>query len=79
MTKVFITKFALTRGIEEAEADETAYGDMVTTRHLGYTQYFHGNEFHLTMEEAVKDAEHRRLKKIQSLEKQIEKFKNLKF
>lgn len=79
MTKVFITKYALTKGIYEVEVNTTRNKDRVLVSDSYYPQYFYGNEFHLTMEEAKKDAEKRRLEKIQSLEKQIEKLKNLKF
>ena len=40
---------------------------------------FYGTDFHLTKEEAVKDCEKRKEKKIRSLEKQLLKIKKLPF
>jgi hypothetical protein len=40
---------------------------------------YHGSDFHLTKEEALHDCENRRLKKIESIKKQIKKLENLKF
>lgn len=40
---------------------------------------FYGTDFHLTKEEAVKDCEKRKEKKLRSLERQILKIKNLSF
>jgi hypothetical protein len=81
--KVFITKYALTNGIEEVEMDvslndgnfkKKCYG-----KYNGFSQGFYNDDFHLTKEEALKDAEERRKKKIESLKKQITKLERLSF
>lgn len=84
--KVYITKDALTKGILEIDAKvEPSYYDQnivyarVYDRYLG-TEFFRvGSEVFLTKEEALKDAEKRRIKKIDSLKKQIKKLENIKF
>lgn len=78
MRKVYITKYVLTQGILEAE------GELIENRFHGslsgykYKQMYFNNDFHLTKEDALKDAESRRLKKIESLKKQIDKLEKLK-
>lgn len=83
LQKVFITKYALTSGIEEAELDvkenpehfkKSCYG-----KWKGWTQGFYNDDFHLTKEEALIDAEKRRKKKIESLKRQIAKLEKLSF
>ncbi len=81
--KIFVTKYALTDGIVEKEAiikdtpdyhfAEVKYGKFFSKTNLTKKEYF------LTMEEALVDAENRRLKKIASLEKQIQKLSKMKF
>jgi hypothetical protein len=44
-----------------------------------YATSFFGKDFYLTKEEALHDCENRRIKKIESLKKQIKKLENLKF
>lgn len=77
--KAYITKYALTKGILEKEAEECGNG-MIATREK-WNAYFHGEgkEWHRTKEEAIKRAEEMRKKKICSLEKQIEKLERMKF
>lgn len=77
--KVYITKYALTQGIFEKEAEDR--GDEVIKTVDEWPALFHGEgkEWHRTKESAVKRAEEMKIKKIQSLGKQIEKLKNLKF
>jgi len=83
LQKVFITKYALTNGIEEVELDvkenpehfkKSCYG-----KWKGYSQGFYNDDFHLTKEEALIDAEKRRKKKIESLKKQIQKLERMSF
>jgi hypothetical protein len=40
---------------------------------------FYNDDFHLTKEDALKDAEKRRKKKIESMKKQISKLERLSF
>ncbi len=76
--KVFVSKYALTSGIEEVFTE----GDgRRVARRIGSTQCFfgEGNEWHYTKAAAIAKAEEMRLKKIVSLEKQLAKMRTLKF
>lgn len=82
--KVWITKYALSTGIVEAEMEinktssdtEYAYGKIGNdTVHQGYF----GNDFQRSISEAKADAERRRKEKIESLRNQIAKLEKLKF
>lgn len=75
--KVFITQYALTRGIFEAECEIT--GDMAVQKNGHLHMYFHKSDWHKTMDAAVRQAESMRTKKITSLQKQIAKLRELKF
>lgn len=84
--KVYVTKYALTKGILEIDAivgqsfyDQNIFYARVCDRYLGTESFRVGLEAFLTKEEALKDAEKRRIKKIDSLKKQIKKLENLKF
>jgi len=86
--KVWITKYCLTSGIQEIEAEVCSTNeDMIkkvkdredsTCR---YDEYYHGKgkDWHTTKESAIKRAEEMRIKKIESLKKQIKKLEALKF
>jgi hypothetical protein len=79
--KVFITKYALSSGIMECEMDvkedeKSCYGK---PEGFAFRTGFYNNDFHLTKEEAVKDCEQRKIKRINSLEKQIIKLNKLSF
>ena len=77
--RVFITKYALTKGIIETEAKDI--GDDMIEIVGKYPIYYHkdGREWHKTKESAIKKAEEMRQKKIASLKKQIEKLEGMKF
>lgn len=81
--KAFITKYALTQGILEMEANRD--GDLIWVkggfvgRDFFCSQYFHKGEWFLTKEEAIVKAEEMRQKKIKSLEKQLAKLKEMQF
>lgn len=77
--KVYITKYALTKGILEKESRQCGDG-MIATRER-FSAYFHGEgkDWHRTKENAIKRAEEMRMKKIESLKKQIEKLERMKF
>ena len=82
--KVWVTKYALSNGIELIEADHDAdkYPRMVTEiSNTGYRRNFHveGRDWHRTEESANKRAEKMRVNKIASLQKQIDKLKTLSF
>jgi len=84
--KVWISKYALTQGIFEKDAEdcENSRGElkgMIKYHENGFTVHFHGegNEWHRTKEEAIKKAEEMRLKKIESHKKAIIKLEKMKF
>lgn len=85
MAKVFITKYALTQGILEKEADITVYQSPIEKpqeqAHVkgDWSGYPIGKEAFYTLEEAIKKAEDMRQKKIASLKKQIAKLEKLSF
>lgn len=78
--KVYITKYALSTGIIETDDAEICSniisGDMISSKKYGY---FYGNDWHKKKEDAVLRAEVMRIKKIESLKKQIEKLDKMKF
>ena len=79
--KVWISKYALTQGIFETEAEicET-FADMIKcVGEWGAFYHGEGKEWHKTKEEAIVKAEEMRLKKIESLKKQIDKLTKMKF
>lgn len=73
-TTIYVTKDAPTRGIQIVKA--TSSGDGYWTR-VGFFECFSPSQAHLTLPEAIADAEKRRAKKIASLEKQIATMKAL--
>jgi hypothetical protein len=80
--KIYITKYALTDGIVESEAEIN--GGMAVVRKQysgGLDQYFHGEgkDWHLSKESAIAKAEDMRLKKIASVKKQLSKLEELSF
>jgi hypothetical protein len=79
LTKVFITKYALTKGIIEVEMELKDGEKWCYGRLFGYDTGFFGNDFWLNMQDAQKDAERRRLTKIERLKKQILKLEKIKF
>ena len=78
--KVYVTKYALTLGIQEREVKEGINGSVVdNSAFIGQTFHIQGKGWHKTMESAKKEAERMRASRIKALEKQIEKLKELKF
>ena len=81
--RVWITKYALTQGIFEADGKICTDIDenMIDAGKAGlYHNHYSGiDEWHKTKESAIRAAEHMRQKKIASLEKQIARLKKLKF
>lgn len=78
--KVWITKYALTRGIIETEGEVSVdFPDLLSAK--GNVNYLHGEgkEWHRTKESAIKKSEEMRQKKIASLKKQIEKLEEMRF
>lgn len=75
---VWISKYALTDGILEMEACNTISERMIVDAE-NRLHSFHKPYWHLTREEAVQHAKVMRIKKLQSLEKQVKKISALKF
>lgn len=74
---VWITKYALTKGIYEKEVQETNFKDMVSVPNS--IESFHKPHWHESKEEALKQAETMRAKRIISLKKEVRKLEDLKF
>lgn len=86
VSKVWITKYALTKGITECELIEFCGGpgtklSVVVRWEGGFNgkAMFFGNEYSNTKEGAVADATNQRDRKIKSLENQIRKLKAMTF
>jgi len=77
--EMFITTHALTNGIERMRGRLS--GDMFVVKDDYYSQYFHkeGRDWHRTLESAKAQAEKKRLRKIKSLRKSLEKLEAMKF
>jgi hypothetical protein len=81
--KAYLTKYCLTDGIQEvddAEIDERN-PSLLSVKSLGAFAYFHGEgrEWHRTRESALKNAEDRRLARIRSLKRKLDKLEVLRF
>lgn len=77
---VYVTKYALTKGIQERMVMLTTIDDMVgDVEHSLICYHGEGRDWHRTRESAVKRAEEMRKKKIASLKRNITKFEKLTF
>lgn len=78
--KIFIFKYALTKGIMEVDAKikQDTYEEYATVKDLIGLIWLNRDYVH-TKEEALKKAEDMRLRKIESLKKQIAKLEKMKF
>ena len=76
----YITKYALTKGIVRREVHDCfdISLDMVADVGSGNVSY-HGNDWYRTYDDALRQAESMRLKKISSLKKQIAKLEKMTF
>lgn len=84
--KIWVTKYALTEGIQEMDAEDSnpEYPGMVRVRpkgETGYHQYFHGEggQWHRSLDAAKVKAESMRQAKIKSLQKSIKRLEQLTF
>lgn len=79
--KVYVTKYALTQGIEEKEVVDCfdISPVMVKEAKSSFAVTYHNNEWYYTKEKASARADEMRINKIKSLEKQLNKLKNLNF
>ena len=81
----YITKYATTRGIIEADTDKLMDYKVTDGTRLyvhyrdGTILFLNGGEWYTSKSMAVADAEQRRMKKIESLKKQIEKLEKIEF
>lgn len=78
--KIFVFKYALTKGIMEVDAkiEQGAYEEYAQVKDwIGFIWL--NRDYVHTKEEALKKAEDMRLKKIESLKKQIVKLEKMKF
>jgi hypothetical protein len=80
---VWITKYALTEGILECDAEHclSVSASMVKAPSLGIHACFHGEgkDWHRTREGAVARAEQMRLAKIANLKKAIKRLESMRF
>ena len=80
--KIFITKYALTDGIQEREGELEDGGKFAAVKSRGFSWNDHypiGKEAFIVRSDAVSDADARRLKKIKSLQSQIKKLETMRF
>ncbi len=79
--KVWISKYALTTGIQEMEVDQNdQFPDMVCDRQMAIRNFHgEGREWHRTRADAVVRAKNMQRDKIRSLKKQIENLEKLDF
>lgn len=76
--KVYITKYALSNGIVEAEGIENSATMISVKGKFGYT-YYHNNEWHTNNRAAIEMAKIMKAKRIASLQKSIETLTKLNF
>ena len=78
--KVWVTKYALSKGITEYECrPKSTDSTRVYPVEFSWTGFTIGRDAHTTKKEALQEAEKMRVKKILSLRRQIEKLEKLKF
>lgn len=77
--KAWITKYALTSGIQEVDGEADKGMLTVIVTRFGNVQHFHGNDWHPTREAAIAHAEKMRQKRIESLKESIAKLEKLSF
>lgn len=78
--KVYITEYALTKGILEKEAKIAEFaGDLFAHIDGMYKSFLIGYNVFYTKSEAKQKAEEMRTKRIESLKKQIQKLEKMKF
>ena len=75
--KIFVTKYALSTGIFTIDADIRSSG--LARENKRVVVYFSEDEYTLTKEEAIAQAEKMRIKKILSIEKSLKKIKAIDF
>ena len=76
--KVFITKYALTRGIYESEGVIKKINGRNLFLYNNSLLFFNENEYFTSKEGAIKNARDRKKSKIKSLKRQITKLNKMK-
>lgn len=85
MSKVYITKYALTKGLIETDGEIAYNGEYIRAkvndpiRISFWDLYVKGKEATFDKQEALEIAEQMRVKKIAALKKQIAKLEKVKF
>lgn len=79
--KIYITKYALTTGILEAEAEYTPSEKLVFIKENGDSMrtYYSYGDYSFTLAEAIGRAEEMRTAKLLALNKQVSKLSNIDF
>ena len=79
--EVFVTKYALTKGIEKLTVMEMDGSPSIVKTMPPYSRYFHGEgkDWHRQEWQAKAQAKHMKTKKIASLKKAIEKLEKMEF
>lgn len=76
--KVWVTKYALTKGVLEVDAKTVGHG-MVGVKGEFLTAYYSKRDWHASHEQAIARAKEMREAKLASLEKKIKKLEALDF
>jgi len=81
--KIWNTRYCLTDGITEHEAERFENSELVTIRKIGSGCDMHlhgeGKDWHRSLESAITRANEIKIKKLQSLDKQIKKISDIEF
>lgn len=79
--KVYVTKYALTKGILEREGELTGIPDLIKVKQDGFINhdYFHKGQWFTDPEEARKKAYEMLANKIKSVKKSLSKLEKMKF
>lgn len=79
--KVYITKYALSKGIKEYKAKRTEFSTMIEIEDNKdlFGNLYHKPDWHLRKKEAIERAEQMRISEINKLLKRIKKLYTLKF
>lgn len=78
--KAYITKYALTKGIEVVDGiTAKECPEMLTVTAGAYRSHYHGDDWHTTPEAAIKRAELMRKNKVNSLKKSLAAVRDVKF
>lgn len=80
LTKIYVTKYALTSGPFCVMAEISNGGNMASYRLPGcYVNHVHGKDFWLEEDDALDDCERRRKAKIKTINKQKNKLEGIDF